>query len=133
MVESSQIQLKLRRHLYGYENLFIPACAVKLGRSPLKDPNAGTLKNAIELLRRTQEVIEHGTYKSISPEPHLVGADLGDIQGNRMLLSLSRNWLIFEMPELCTPWIVKYSLDSGLSLSAEDKVVVEIFWVSPSS
>ena len=49
MVESSQIQLKLRRHLYGYENLFIPAWAVKLGRSPLKDPNAGTLRDAIEL------------------------------------------------------------------------------------
>jgi hypothetical protein len=124
MVESSQIQLKLRRHLYGYENLFIPAWAVELGRSPLKDPDAGTLKDAIGLFRRTQEVIEHGTYKSISPEPLLV-TDMGDVQGNHILLSFSFAWMIFGMPEYHTSWNVRDSTDSELSLNSEDKVVVE--------
>jgi hypothetical protein len=125
MVESSQIQIMLRRHLYGYESLFVPFWAVKLGRRPLKDPDAGTLKNAIALFCRTQEVIEHGTYKSKSPEPSDFPCDFEDIQGRRMLLSRARDWQLLKMPESRTPWNVRDSPDSEFALGAEDKVVVE--------
>jgi hypothetical protein len=126
MVKSSCIQVRLRANLYGFGRLPIPKWHNKLDPVTPQDRDELTSKKGIKAFCEAQAMIEHTVYQKVRQEPLGVPWALGDIQGNIVLVDRGAGWSVIE--NLQYGAVIARSMPaSSITLSSEDKVVVESF------